>query len=316
MQYNKRVLVIVSALVATVLVVAALKTTLNNSGPNGKLDMPVDIAITTVTPPAPEFSKAENTADGYDAAPEPAPDKQSAGTFGKFFTDGKAAKPAFSLTFDDGPGVTTPELLNLLAKNNAKATFFMLGDAVKRLPGNAALVAKGGHLIGNHTYSHNHVEKRANKESAAEEEICRTEQLIKKATGRTPVLLRMPYGISRGWVKTLAAQTGYDLVNWTYGADWWTVPREQILKQYLDHLHPGVVFLMHDGGSSKRETTLWLVERILKEAKVRKLTPVTLDVLLGLDIKELERAKAALPNKCRIYEKETASPGKGTEEGY
>lgn len=231
---------------------------------------------------------------------QPACSVETAGVIGKFYSDGKRQSGQFALTFDDGPGPTTPELLEVLAKNNAKATFFMLGDSVKKFPKHAASVAEAGHLLGNHTYTHQNFNKlpEAQRVSALEGEICKTEAAVRAATGQTPYFLRAPYGLSSPWIRELAGRKGYVMVNWSCGADWWFHPREQILKQYLDNLHSGAVFLLHDGGSSKRETTVWLVERILTEAKKRGLKPVRLDELLAVDSAGLARERAKLPGVC------------------
>lgn len=225
---------------------------------------------------------------------------ETAGVIGRFYSDGKRQSGQFALTFDDGPGPTTPELLEVLAKNNAKSTFFMLGDSVKKFPKYAAAVAEGGHLLGNHTYSHANFNKlpEGQRLSAMEGEICKTEAAVRAATGQTTYFLRAPYGLSSQWIRELAGRKGYVMVNWSCGADWWFHPREQILKQYLDNLHSGAVFLLHDGGSSKRETTVWLVERILAEAKKRGLKPVRLDELLTVDPAALARERAKLPGRC------------------
>ncbi|MDD4004567.1 MAG: polysaccharide deacetylase family protein [Elusimicrobiaceae bacterium] len=223
-----------------------------------------------------------------------------AGEFGRFYSDGKRQSGRFALTFDDGPGTTTPELLELLRRNNARATFFMLGSAVRRYPKYAAAVAGAGHLLGNHTFTHANFNKlpQPGREAAMAAEICETEAAVYAAAGQPPYFLRAPYGLSSQWIRELAAKKGYVLVNWSCGADWWFYPREQILKQYLDNLHSGAIFLLHDGGSSKRETTVWLVERILAEAKKRGLKPARLDELLDIDMRVLARERAKLSGCC------------------
>ncbi len=246
--------------------------------------------------PDENYPQSFDSAAGTDKGSSAEPDSY----FGRFYSDGKRQSGKFALTFDDGPGSTTPELLQVLKKHNVRATFFMLGSAVDRYPKYASAVAEAGHLLGNHTYTHANFNKKpeALREQAMGAEICRTETAISSATGKTPYFLRSPYGLSSQWIRELAAKKGYVMVNWSCGADWLFHPREQILKQYLDNLHSGAVFLLHDGGSNKRETTVWLTQRILAEAEKRGLKCVRLDELLGIDLARLEKDRAALAGCC------------------
>src|SRR5271168_2035346 len=74
--------------------------------------------------------------------------------FGPSVYHGNINRPALALTFDDGPSESTPALLEVLAKHNARATFFMCGTNVRRLPAIAREVRSQGHEIGNHTDTH------------------------------------------------------------------------------------------------------------------------------------------------------------------
>src|SRR3989442_20918 len=77
-----------------------------------------------------------------------------------------------SVTFDDGPSESTPFMLDLLARHNAKATFFLVGANVERLPEVAARIQREGHEIGNHTYSHPSFYRRAPWQVSGEIERC------------------------------------------------------------------------------------------------------------------------------------------------
>lgn len=217
--------------------------------------------------------------------------------FGDFVLHGPRDTKQFALTFDDGPGKSTREVLAVLKKHKAKATFFMLGDSVRYNKESALLVAKDGHLIANHTYAHKNFRPLGNAphDDDVVEEIIKAQDIIYEATGKMPFLLRMPYGFMRAAAVNAAKDTGYILVNWTYGMDWNQQPRETVLKMYTDNLRGGSVFLFHDGGARKTETVVWLVDKILEEAKKRGLTAVGLDTLLGLDISETENKKQKLP---------------------
>ena len=127
---------------------------------------------------------------------------------GKFYARGDAKKPFFALTFDDGPGRITMDLLKLLDKYGVKASFFMLGSSVKTYPERALAVAKAGHLVCNHTYSHKNyfkLDKFPDKEKILDSEIVKAQTEIEKACGVRPVFLRMPNGYNGGWVSAVAA---------------------------------------------------------------------------------------------------------------
>ncbi len=200
-----------------------------------------------------------------------------------------AAEPAggktraqFALTFDDGPGAITEELLALLAKHNAKATFFMLGTSVRAKPGVAKRVHDAGHLIANHTDSHKNwfkVGKGADREKILAAEVRKAEEAIVKATGFKPTVLRMPNGYDRPWVREAAKRLGYRAVNWSYGSDWTKTSEERMTEEYRKATRAGGVLLLHDGGGRSREKTLRITAAILDEAARLGLQAVRLDEL-------------------------------------
>ncbi|MDD2774082.1 MAG: polysaccharide deacetylase family protein [Elusimicrobiales bacterium] len=226
--------------------------------------------------------------------------------YGKFVTTGPKSKPYFALTFDDGPGESTPDVLAALSAYNAKATFFMLGYAVKKKPQEVRKVYEAGHLIGNHTYAHANFNKvpEKSRDDRLEKEIKDTSALIEAEIGRPTHYMRMPYGITKSWVLAVAKRTKHVVINWDYGSDWESRPKEELLKEYLSNLKPGSVMLLHDGGN-RRDTTVWITTRILEEAQKRRLNPVRLDVLLGYT--DDSPAAAAVPLKPESGA-ETAKP--------
>lgn len=188
----------------------------------------------------------------------------------------------FALTFDDGPGYITEDLLKLLEKRGAKATFFMLGSSVRQYPARAKKVFDAGHLIANHTDTHRNWFKIGNsgdREKVLSAEVRKAEEAIVKATGFRPTVLRMPNGYSKPWVKETLKKLGYTSVNWSYGSDWTKLPEDKMIAEYRKATRAGSVLLMHDGGGKSREKTLRLVEAVLDEARQRGLRAVRLDEL-------------------------------------
>lgn len=123
------------------------------------------------------------------------------------------------LTFDDGPHPTeTERVLETLAANEIKATFFMLGQNVQKNPGIVQQVAAGGHSIGNHTYTHpNLVELCAHE---IRSEIERTDELLAAYLGDSK-LFRPPYGSHDERVDAIVAELGYRIISWNVDTlDW------------------------------------------------------------------------------------------------
>ncbi|MCX5783730.1 MAG: polysaccharide deacetylase family protein, partial [Elusimicrobia bacterium] len=213
---------------------------------------------------------------------------------------GPAGKNYIALTFDDGPGTDTKDVLEVLARHNAKATFFMLGISVKMYPGQALEVYKAGQLIANHTQSHLRFKKMppARRVQTLIKEIDSAESAIKEAVGVKTDFLRLPYGISRPWVRTIAQSKRYILANWTYCANY-KLNKEEQLKGYLDNLKPGMIFLLHDGRNDK-SIAAWLAENILIEAEKKGLASVRLDDFLGIDLEKLNNGAGIEFTKLKI----------------
>ena len=204
---------------------------------------------------------------------------------GKFFASGDPKKAEFALTFDDGPGYITEDLLKLLAARGAKASFFMLGTAARAYPERAKKVSQAGHQVCNHTDTHllwKNAAKKPDHEAVLRKELEKAGAAIEKATGVRPAVLRMPNGYDKPWVRQEAGKLGYTLVNWTYGSDWTKTPEEKMTAEYLKAVKPGAILLLHDGGGKVKEKNLRIVGRILDEAAKKGLKPVRLDELLGI----------------------------------
>lgn len=205
---------------------------------------------------------------------------------GKFFASGDPEKAEFALTFDDGPGYITEDLLMLLEKHGVKASFFMVGNYVRLYPDRAKKVAAAGHLVCNHTDTHLFWPKAGRSpdhKAVLKKELERAEAAIEKAAGVRATVLRMPNGYDKPWVREVAGGLGYAIVNWTYGSDWTKLSEEKMTAEYLRAVKPGAVLLLHDGGGKAKVKNLRIVEAILAEARKKGLKPVRLDDLLGLN---------------------------------
>lgn len=170
-------------------------------------------------------------------------------TFGfRVFKRGRASRD-ISLTFDDGPDPKyTPLLLDLLARYNAKATFFVVGANAEKHPELLRRMSDEGHIIGIHNYVHKSNWIMRPKE--VRRQIHRTSEIIRDATGETPIFYRPPWGIVNLFD---FSRLGYlQIILWSamFG-DWRArVGVERLTKRMLKKLRPGEVLLLHDCGTT------------------------------------------------------------------
>lgn len=163
-----------------------------------------------------------------------------------FDEDGKydetKQRPMIALTFDDGPGEYTEELINCLVENNAKATFFMLGQNVEAYPEIAKKVSDAGMELGNHSYSHPDLVTIGAE--AAAQQVSNTDAALKAATGFEATVMRPPGGSFNDSVK---AAIDHPLIIWSIDTrDWATKSEDQTYQVVMDNAQDGSVVLMHD----------------------------------------------------------------------
>src|ERR1700677_2109664 len=158
---------------------------------------------------------------------------------------GDRTRPALALTFDDGPSESTPALLELLARYNVTATFFMCGQNIRRLKEIARQVAAAGHEIGNHSDSHPPFYFKPPEFIA--QELARAQESICQITQVNPRLFRAPYGVRWPGLRRAQARLNLTGVMWTtIGRDWkW--PASRISKLLVNNAKNGAIFCLHDG---------------------------------------------------------------------
>ena len=152
-----------------------------------------------------------------------------------------------ALTFDDGPhDEGTPAVLEQLARAGAKATFFLVGEQVERLPALAAEIAAAGHTVGIHGYRHTLLLRRA--PASLRDDFARAEDVIGSAVGSTPTLYRPPYGVFSLPALRLVRQLGWSPWLWSrWGRDWDRgATAESIAARATRGLSGGDVVLLHD----------------------------------------------------------------------
>ena len=203
---------------------------------------------------------------------------------GLFYGSGPTDKKEAALTFDDGPGARTEKILVVLKKYNVRATFFIEASQIDIRPALAKKVLDAGQDIGTHTYSHPNfwVYKKDDKADVLRRELEKAEKTMAKVLNLKPELLRMPYGFVRPWVREVAKEKNYKIISWTFGCDWKKLTREELVSQYLKHLSPGAIFLMHDGGGKNKKTAEALPE-IIEGIQKRGYKIVTVGEMFGFE---------------------------------
>jgi peptidoglycan/xylan/chitin deacetylase (PgdA/CDA1 family) len=138
-----------------------------------------------------------------------------------------------ALTFDDGPHPRyTREILDILDEYHIPATFFFVGENVSYYSDTAREVAKRGHEIGNHTYSHPCASKQSEK--ALRDELSKCDDIIQSVTGVVPKLFRPPQGSWNQRVYDIARERDYSVILWDLDTlDWAKTPSDKIAKYIL-----------------------------------------------------------------------------------
>lgn len=187
-----------------------------------------------------------------------------------------------ALTFDDGPWPeTTSQVLDVLKKNNVKATFFVVGKQVQKHPQLLRQIVTEGHAIGNHTWSHQYHQYYT---AAAAQELDDLAALIYKTTGVKTSLFRPPAGILNNGLVTVAHQKKYAVIMWSVDSKDWRYrgnTPQSLVENVLKDAKPGGIVLLHDGGGD-RSTTVKALPILITQLKKHGYTLVTVPELLEM----------------------------------
>ena len=190
----------------------------------------------------------------------------------------ETTQPHIALTFDDGPAATTPAVLAILARHEAPATFFCIGQRVRENPAMVRQLDAAGHLIGNHSFTH-HFFIDLFSTRRLSQEIADTDAAIAAAIGRRPRLFRPPYGVTTPNLARAIRRAGHWCIGWNVRSmDTVIKDEQQLLGRMVRALAPGAVFLFHDSSAA----TLGMLDAFIRQARQRGFRIVPLDQLLGL----------------------------------
>ena len=214
--------------------------------------------------------------------------------FGKVYYKGNTTDKVVALTFDDGPnGIYTTQILDILDEYDIKATFFVIGMNVELYPDIAKRIIAEGHVIGNHSNTHD-----ANHALSAQgsHDLEDAQEIILKVTGVLPHFYRPPHGRKTPWELDCVKKNSLIEITWSVSANDQPEPDTDLQKAidaYVDKIirkiHPGDIILLHDGygiehnnQNSDRTFTIKALPLIIKQLLSQGYRFVTVPILLSI----------------------------------
>jgi peptidoglycan-N-acetylglucosamine deacetylase len=191
--------------------------------------------------------------------------------FGRTFTGSGRGSKQLALTYDDGPNDPhTQRLLEVLARYDVRATFFLIGRYVPQRPDIVRELVKAGHVVGNHTFTHPLLTFKSAQELRSQFENC--DRALTDAVGEHSNLFRPPFGGRRPAVLRIARRMGLEPIMWNVtGYDWNATSAEQIERKVVSQVRGGNVILLHDGGhrdfGADRSCTVTATDRLISRFK-------------------------------------------------
>ncbi len=191
------------------------------------------------------------------------------------YYQGIKGKNMISITFNvDWGEEYIPALLNILADENIKATFFITGNWAGKFPGLLKDIAEQGHEIGNHGYTHAHPVKLS--ENQFINHIKKNESLLYNLTGSKTSLYAPPYGEVNKRITKIAADLGYNTIMWSVDSlDWKRPAAEIIVQRVINKVEDGGIILLHP-----TRTTVEALPEIIKKLRERKFKFVPISKLI------------------------------------
>jgi len=257
---------------ALLLALAALAIALASGSPNAhRATVPASRRPAAVRPGAP-------------VVPEPARGLaavRSVLAYTPFVKAGGARGRDIALTFDDGPGPYTLELVKVLERYGVKATFFEIGEMLRYFRAATVRQIRDGDVIGDHTETHPPLATLSAHDQY--EEIFEQLARIELAGGSRPVLFRPPYGSFDATTMRQLAKLHLLMVLWSVDTGDYLEPGAGVIaERAIAAAKPGAIILMHDGGGNRSETIAAL-PRIITGLRAKGFKLVTVPELLAED---------------------------------
>jgi peptidoglycan/xylan/chitin deacetylase (PgdA/CDA1 family) len=268
-RYRRRRLGAVAAFVVLVVVlIVALSGSHNSGSVSSAGTRPASAAGTLKKPTVDELQRDEKGVDSVLA-------------YTPFVKEGGAQGRDVALTFDDGPGPYTAEVLNVLEREHAPATFFVVGQEIHDFGSATEREIHDGFVIGDHTENHPMMAHLSAHDQ--HEQLFEQAARIELLGGHKPLLFRPPYGSFNATTFHLLHQMHMQMVLWSVDTGDYELPGvETIVNRVTEGAKPGAIFLMHDAGGDRSETVAAL-PLLIQKLRARGFHLVTVPRLMADD---------------------------------
>ena len=176
---------------------------------------------------------------------------------------GPSDRKAIALTFDDGPGRGTEQVLRILEAHGVKATFFQCGAHVRRRPAIVREMKAAGHELGNHTDTHERLWLHSPK--FIYDELSRAQMSFVHAADMAPILFRPTYGVRWFGLRKALYHMGLTNIMWTTIALDWALDSARVLRRLERELTPGAIYCLHDARGRDTEADISSTVDALRE---------------------------------------------------
>lgn len=191
---------------------------------------------------------------------------------------GDTSRPEIALTFDDGPHPRdTPQVLDVLAKHDITATFFLIGQDVERHPHLVRQIHECGHQLALHCYRH--LPFPMENASNLKRQLNQSRNAIANACSISPKTIRHvrpPYGFFTTKTLSLLSEWGYRLVLWDNMPLHFVQPTTWTIKQLVEPTAPGSIIVLHDGKGHGAKVAS-IIDTIIPMLKAKKFNFITID---------------------------------------
>jgi peptidoglycan/xylan/chitin deacetylase (PgdA/CDA1 family) len=198
--------------------------------------------------------------------------KIQANYFVKSIHQGK--RKSIALTFDDGPDPdTTPQILETLRDKGVKATFFVIGRKAEKYPDLLRRIDEEGHIVANHSYSHNYLIAFFSKEKL-KKDLDRCSNIITDILGKSPRFYRPPFGVTNPHYAGVLKELNLQSIGWSLRSlDTRANNKYEIINRVISKLKARDIILLHDDRKITAESLADLIEHCLqKDVKIETLS--------------------------------------------
>lgn len=183
-----------------------------------------------------------------------------------------------ALSFDDGPTQYTKSILEILARQQVKATFFCIGKNIEHHVETLRQIDREGHIIGNHSYIHN-VSFDFWSSKKVQEDLVKTEALIEQIIGKKLIWFRPPFGVTNPNIAKAVHNLSYKTIGWSIRSfDTVNKNSDKLFLRLMNQLRPGAIVLFHD----TCEVTVEVLPRFIEAVKKEGYDIVALDKYINL----------------------------------